>query len=122
MTEILRTSSTPGVSIGTMIILACWCRFSAAGLVTAITIQKEAPSAEEVNHFRPLITYASPSRTAAVSIQVGFDPGRSGSTMPIQLRIAPSMSGFKNVCFCLSLPKWDSNSILPISGAWQLKV
>ena len=64
----------PGVSAGTIIWLARACG-SAAGSVTTITMAKLAPSAEDVNHFLPLITYESPSRTAVVAIQTGFDPG-----------------------------------------------
>ena len=51
----LRTRSKPGVSVGTMIMLARWYG-GASGSVTAITMAKSAPSADDVNHFCPLIT------------------------------------------------------------------
>ena len=55
MQEMLRTRRKPGVSAGTMIMLARrW--GSAAGSVTAITIAKRDPSAADANHFRPLST------------------------------------------------------------------
>ena len=70
----LRTRRKPGVSVGTMIMLARrW--GSASGSVTAITIANCEPSAAEANHLRPLMTYSSPSRTAVVPIQTGFEPG-----------------------------------------------
>ena len=55
ITLTLRTRLKPGVSVGTMIMLARWCG-GASGLVTAITMAKAAPSADDVNHFCPLIT------------------------------------------------------------------
>jgi hypothetical protein len=55
MIGMLRTSSKPGVSVGTMIIDArAW--GAALGLVTAMTIAKAAPSAPVVNHLWPSMT------------------------------------------------------------------
>ena len=54
-----RTTSTPGVSAGTMICDARRCG-SASGSVTAITIPKAAPSAPDENHLCPSITHSSP--------------------------------------------------------------
>ena len=45
----------PGVFSGTMIWLARLCG-GASGLVTAITMANAAPSYDDVNHLRPLIT------------------------------------------------------------------
>ena len=55
ITLTLRTRLKPGVSVGTMIMLARWWG-GASGFVTAITMANAAPSADEVNHFWPLIT------------------------------------------------------------------
>jgi hypothetical protein len=61
-----------------------------------------------------------PSFTAAVSIQVGFEPGRSGSVIEKQLRMSPRKSGSRYVFFCSGVPKSIRISMLPASGAWQL--
>ena len=45
----------PGVLVGTMIWLARRCG-GASGLVTAMTMAKAAPSADEVNHLCPSMT------------------------------------------------------------------
>ncbi len=55
MTLTLRTRLNPGVSVGTMIMLDR-AYGGASGSVTAITIANAAPSADDVNHFCPLIT------------------------------------------------------------------
>ena len=55
MTGMLRTRAKPGVSGGTMIWLARRCG-AASGSVTAMTIAKAAPSADEVNHLWPSMT------------------------------------------------------------------
>ena len=65
MTGTGRTTSTPGVSAGTMICDARACG-GASGSVTAITIPNAAPSAPDENHLCPSITHSSPSRTARV--------------------------------------------------------
>jgi hypothetical protein len=119
MTLMLRTSSKPLVSVGTMIWEARRCG-SAFGLVTAITMAKAAPSAAEVNHLCPSMTKWSPSRRAVVAISVGFEPANSGSVMEKQLRISPRASGSSHFFFCSSLPCEMRTSMLPESGAWQL--
>ena len=55
ITLMLRTWWKPGVSVGTRIMLALRCG-DASGSVTAMTIAKSAPSADDVNHFWPLMT------------------------------------------------------------------
>ena len=55
MMEMLRTRVTPLVSIGTMICDARSCGL-ASGLVTAMTIANDEPSAALVNHLCPVIT------------------------------------------------------------------
>ncbi len=64
---------TPGVSVGTMNIDMPPCASTSAS-VTAITIRNEDQRAFEENHFSPLITQWSPSRTARVLNRVGSAP------------------------------------------------
>ena len=63
----------PGVSAGTMNSDIFWC-VRASGLVTTITMKNEALRALEENHFSPLITHSSPSRSAWVVNNPGSDP------------------------------------------------
>ena len=93
----------------------------ASGSVTAITIPKAAPSAEDENHLWPLITHSSPSRTAVVRSSVGSAPETSGSVIEKNERAVPSTSGRRKRSFCSSVPNMCRISPLPASGAWQLK-
>ena len=68
-----RTTSTPGVSAGTMICEMCPCG-ARSGSVTAITMPNAAPSAPVWNHLSPSITHVSPSSTARVCSPVGSEP------------------------------------------------
>ena len=92
----------------------------ASGSVTAITTANAAPSAPEVNHLCPSITHCPRSRTARVSIQVGLEPGRSGSVIEKQLRISPARSGRSQRSFCASVPASSRSSMFPMSGACAL--
>ena len=116
-----RTTSTPGVSTGTMIWLARACG-AASGSVTAMTMPNAAPSAPDENHLWPLITQSSPSRTARVRSVVGSEPGTSGSVIEKNERISPPTSGKSQRCFCSSVPNMCRISALPASGAWQPKI
>ena len=132
MTGTLRTISTPGVSSGTMTIE---CRPCVAGLsaapvaassgatFTAITMAKRqwGCRAPVVNHLRPLITQFSPSRRMLVQMLVASDEATSGSDIEKHERISPSSSGRSQRCFCSGVPKRCSSSMLPVSGALQLK-
>ncbi len=118
MTGMLRTRRIPGVPAGTRIWLARACG-AACGSVTAMTIVKSAPSAEEANHLRPSITQSSPSAAAVVLSTTGFDPACCGSVMAKQLRAAPAASGRRKVSRCAGVPWPSSSSMLPMSGAWQ---
>ena len=120
MTTIGRTTSTPGVSAGTMICVARPCG-AASGSVTAITIPNAAPSAPDENHLWPSITQSSPSRTARVRSVVGSEPGTSGSVIEKNERIWPATSGCSQRSFCSSVPNRCRISALPASGAWQPK-
>lgn len=76
--------------------------------------------APEMYHFRPLITYSSPSRSIRVAMLVASDEATSGSVIAKAERITPSSSGSSQVFFCCSVPKSLSTSMLPVSGAAQL--
>src|ERR1043165_6607548 len=78
-------------------------------------------SADEVNHLCPLMTYASTSRTAVVPRWMGLEPANSGSVIEKQLRISPRTSGISQRAYWSPEPWCISNSMLPTSGAWQLK-
>ena len=98
-TGIGRTTSTPGVSAGTMICEARECA-GASGSLTAITIPNAAPSAPDENHLCPSITHSSPSRTARVRSVVGSEPETSGSVIEKKERISPATSGKSQRSFC----------------------
>src|SRR5579863_10147025 len=112
--------STPGVSVGTMIIELPWYGWM-SGLVTAITTKKSATEPFELNHLWPLITYSSPSRTARVDSSVGSEPAVLGSVMEKALRNVPSSSGCNHCSRWSSRPvdsmPTASSSALPESGA-----
>src|SRR6185437_9859610 len=82
-----RTTSTPGVSTGTMIIEEPWYG-ETSGSVTHMTMRKSATDAFELNHLWPLITYSSPSSTARVARSVGSAPA-PGSVIEKLLRSSP---------------------------------
>ena len=108
------------MSVGTRIWLIRRCG-GASGSVTAITIPKAAPSAEEENHLCPSITHSSPSSTAVVRRPVGSAPETSGSVIEKNERAVPSTSGRRKRSFWSSVPNMCRISPLPASGAWQLK-
>ena len=118
-----RIISTPADSSGTKI-CDCWRCLGASGSVFTIqiiTLQRGSP-APEVQCFSPLMTHSSPSRRAEVETLVASEDATSGSVMPKQERISPRMSGSSHCFFCASLPYLWSTSILPVSGAEQLKI
>ena len=73
------------------------------------------------NHLRPLSTISSPSTTALSSMLVASDDATPGSVIRNALRIRPSSSGSSHSSFCAWLPYLSSTSMLPVSGALQLK-
>jgi hypothetical protein len=85
-----------------------------------MTTANAAPSALLVNHLCPLMTQWAWSRTAVVDSTTGFEPACSGSVMAKQLRMSPRASGSRYSRFCAGVPKDNSSSMLPTSGAWQL--
>ena len=114
----LRTTSTPGVSAGTMISDMRRCGAS-SGSVTAITIPNAAPSAPVENHLWPSITQSSPSITARLSRFVGSAPETSGSVMPKNERTSPATSGASHFRRCSGVPNVCRISLFPASGAWH---
>ena len=75
----------------------------------------------EVHHLCPLITYSSPSRVMLDSILVASEDATFGSVMAKAERILPSSRGSSQRFLCSSLPYRSSTSMLPVSGAEQLK-
>ena len=105
-TGTLRTTSKPGVSVGTMIwvILSLIPPSPSSASVRHITMAKSAAFALDANHLWPLITHSSPSRTARVWSERGSEPGWSGSVMAKQDCILPLTSGSSHCFFCSSVP------------------
>ena len=77
--------------------------------------------APEVHHFRPLITYSSPSRRIVLWMFVASDEATSGSVIEKHDRISPASNGSSHRRLCSSVPNRSSVSMLPVSGAEQLK-
>src|SRR4029453_10528424 len=113
---------TPGVSIGTRIIDCCLC-FGALGsdLPIKMAMRQRGSPAPDVHHLRPLIKYSSPLRTMLERMFVASEEGTSGSFMAKQERISPASSGLSHFSFCSAVPYRARTSMLPVSGAEQLK-
>ena len=73
ISPMLRTISTPGVSVGTRNIDIPWYALT-SGSVTAMTMRKAEVRAFDEKNFHPSITHSSPSRRARVSKRVGSEP------------------------------------------------
>ncbi len=73
------------------------------------------------HHLRPLITISSPSTTAVASMLVASEEATSGSVIVKAERIRPSSSGSSHVSRWASSPYLRRTSMLPVSGALQLK-
>src|SRR3954466_14167185 len=118
----LRTTFTPGVFIGTRIMLIRSCDAAAASLTpSTIEILQRGSAAPEMNHFRPETTYESPSSRIVVARFVGSDDATSGSVMEKQERISPRSRGSSQDLRWSGVAKRCSTSMLPVSGAEQLK-
>src|SRR5215467_13430229 len=108
--------------MGTRIIDCCLC-VGADGSVLPMKmaiLQRGSP-APEVHHLRPLITYESPSRSIRERMLVASDEATSGSVIAKHERIAPASSGSSQRFRCSAVPYRTSTSMLPVSGAEQLK-
>src|SRR3546814_5542166 len=73
------------------------------------------------HHFLPLMTTSSPSRIAVACMLVASLDATSGSVMQNAERISPASRGLSQRCLCSSLPYFHNTSMLPVSGASQLK-
>ena len=97
---------TPGVSRGTRI-MDCWRYLSGlSGSVLPMTIriaQRGSPAPED-HHFRPLMTYSSPSRAMRHWMLVASEDATSGSVMQNAERISPSSSGVEPAALLLLRP------------------
>ena len=76
--------------------------------------------APDDHHFRPVMTYSSPSRSIRVVMFVASEDATSGSVMQKADLIAPSSSGRSQRSCCCGEPNSASTSMLPVSGAAQL--
>ncbi len=74
-----------------------------------------------MNHFLPLITQSPPSRLIEVRMLVASDEATSGSVIAKAERILPSSSGFSHCSVCAASAARCRSSMLPVSGALQLK-
>src|ERR1700735_1714960 len=100
-----RTIFTPDVSSGTRIIDCCLCADAEGSLLPMnIAILHRGSPAPEDHHFRPLITYSSPSRTMHDAMLVASEDATSGSVMQKQDRISPANNGFSHFSFWASVP------------------
>ena len=69
-----------------------------------------------VNHFSPLMTHSSPSRSACVRNRFGSEPP-CGSVIEYADHISWLSIGSSQRFFCSSVPYAASISMLPVSGA-----
>ena len=74
-----------------------------------------------VNHLVPLTTTSSPSRVAVASMLVASEEATAGSVIAKPERIRPSSRGTSHSCCCSGVPYLSRTSMLPVSGALQLK-
>jgi hypothetical protein len=69
----------------------------------------------------PSTTHSSPSSVAFACSRVGSEPETSGSVIEKQERMRPSSSGSSQRSRCSGVPCSARISMLPVSGAEQLK-
>ena len=73
------------------------------------------------HHLRPLMTTSSPSICAVAAMLVASEDATAGSVMQKALRISARSSGSSHCALCSSVPYLSSTSMLPVSGALELK-
>ena len=118
-----RTTRKPGAPLGTMTKECLACLGAAgSGFVTPITRQNPhfGCKAPVLNHLRPLTTYSSPSRRIVHCRLVGSLEATSGSVIPTDERMVPSISGVRYRSRWSGVANRCSTSMLPVSGAEQL--
>src|ERR1700689_1454292 len=74
-----------------------------------------------LHHLRPLSTTSSPSTAAVACMLVASEEATSGSVMQKADLISPASRGVSQRSRCACEPKCSSTSMLPVSGALQLK-
>ena len=74
-----------------------------------------------VYHLCPLMTYSPPSLTIDACTLVASLDATAGSVIAKHERISPSSSGVSQRACCSGVPYSMSVSMLPVSGALQLK-
>ena len=113
----------PSASVGTIIVECCvWRELSGFDFpMTSINLHL-GEITPVVHHFFPLRTYSSPSRLISSSIFVASDEATSGSVIAYADLISPASSGSSHSFCCSGVPYFASTSILPLSGALQLKI
>jgi hypothetical protein len=74
-----------------------------------------------MNHLRPSISRSGPSRRMRVWMLVASEEATSGSVIAKHDRISPRSSGASQRSYCAGEAKRCSSSMLPVSGALQLK-
>ena len=119
----MRSIVTPGASIGTSTMLWRAC-FGASGRLRPMntsTLQSGWPM-PVLHHLRPLSTTSSPSSIAVACMLVASLLATPGSVMQKAERMLPSSSGLSQRSCCCGLPYFTSTSMLPVSGALQLKI
>src|SRR6266403_5439526 len=119
----MRTTLMPGVSRGTRIMDCCLylSGFFASVLPMKMRILQRGSPMPEVHHLSPLMTYESPSRMMLDSMFVASEEATLGSVMAKAERILPSSNGWSHSFFCSGEPYRSIVSMLPVSGAEQLK-
>src|SRR5712664_2617992 len=108
--------------MGTNTMDCCLCRGAKGSVLPMkIAILQRGSPAPEAHHLRPLMTYSSPSRMILASMFVASDEATAGSVIAKHDRISPASSGLSQGSFCSGVQYRASTSILPVSGAEQLK-
>ena len=120
----LRCTVTPGVAMGTSTMEWRWwgspAQVESSMPISSISLQFGC-AAPVMNHLRPCTTSWPPSCAMRVCSCVGSDDATSGSLIAKQERMSPLSSGSSQRARCGASAKSCSSSMLPLSGALQLK-
>mmetsp|Transcript_6184 Transcript_6184/g.13461 ORF Transcript_6184/g.13461 Transcript_6184/m.13461 type:complete len:211 (+) Transcript_6184:693-1325(+) len=117
-----RTTLTPVHSMGTRIMDCCLCAAAVGSVLPMkIAILQRGSHAPLVHHLMPFSTYWLPDNLMEACMLVASDDATSFSVMAKQLLICPLSRGSSQACCCSLLPYLARISMLPVSGAEQLK-
>mmetsp|Transcript_2769 Transcript_2769/g.9347 ORF Transcript_2769/g.9347 Transcript_2769/m.9347 type:complete len:207 (-) Transcript_2769:1312-1932(-) len=121
-----RTTVSPGVPMGTSTMEWRACRgwpsvSSSTARPMKMQILQSGLPAPVIHHLRPLSTSSSPSMRTVACMLVASDEATSGSVIAKQERISPASRGSSHRAFCSAVPNMCKTSMLPVSGALQLK-